>query len=348
MPGSHHPSQSPRQQGVILITLFALLGVSALYLLIKQFNTAQLQITRDQITTAALIQAKEALIGRAVNDNNRPGVMSCPDIDDDGSAESPISYGGVCPSYIGRLPWKTLDLPDLRDGNGDRLWYALSSSLRDDASAQPINSSTPGNLTVDSTNQIAAIIFSPGPPLATQVGRPSNNVADYLDGSNADADNNYTSGLISSRFNDRLMIISRDELFRAVNKRIVAEVRGSSPLGTSGSRLLGYYANPIHHEYPWAAAINNGVPTSGTLTGFVPYNVPGLFLPTWLASNGWYDLITYSVAPEFQPGTAYPQHCIGTCITVGNYTQAQASVTITSTTTAMAICSTNLSVLVCP
>jgi hypothetical protein len=24
---------------------------------------------------------------------------------------------------MGRLPWKTLRLPDLRDGHGERLWY---------------------------------------------------------------------------------------------------------------------------------------------------------------------------------------------------------------------------------
>jgi hypothetical protein len=31
---------------------------------------------------------------------------------------------------LGRLPWKTLGLPDLRDGDGERLWYAVSSATR--------------------------------------------------------------------------------------------------------------------------------------------------------------------------------------------------------------------------
>ena len=34
------------------------------------------------------------------------------------------------PSASGRLPWKTLGLPDLRDGHGERLWYAVSTQLQ--------------------------------------------------------------------------------------------------------------------------------------------------------------------------------------------------------------------------
>ena len=49
---------------------------------------------------------------------------------------------------IGRLPWKTFGLPDLRDGSGERLWYALSPNFRDNPSVSPLNSDTRGSITV--------------------------------------------------------------------------------------------------------------------------------------------------------------------------------------------------------
>lgn len=334
----------------MLIAMLALLGAGALYLFVKQLSASQMRTARDQVTATALSQAKEALIGRALTDNDRPGSLPCPDlvtnipgnnIPGDGKAD--LLSGNNCPSYIGWLPWATLGLPDLRDGNGERLWYALSSTLRDDNSVQ-INSSTAGNLSVDTTmTQIAAIVFAPGPPLSTQTTRPSNNVTDYLEGANADGDNIYTFGPISNSFNDHLLTLSRDELFRAVAKRVAAEVRGSP--GGSGTGLVKYYAD--NHEYPWAASINDGNPTGTpqTPSGFVPFSVLTA-LPAWLAANDWYSLITYEVAPDFQPGTTYPQQCSGGCLTVGTFTQAQARVSVAGT--AVAVCSINPNVAQCP
>jgi hypothetical protein len=89
---------------------------------------------RDDITANALARAKEALLAyasaRPVDEIVGPGYLPCPDLDDDGWAES------ICGSLngetgqaqrLGRLPWKTLGLPDLRDAHGERLWYAVSS-----------------------------------------------------------------------------------------------------------------------------------------------------------------------------------------------------------------------------
>jgi hypothetical protein len=91
-------------------------------------------------------------------------------------------------AHIGRLPWKTLGLPDLRDGSGERLWYAVSSNFVDntDLTARPIqclapadpsggclNSGTTGYITVRSrigavindgtgTSAAIAVIIAPG------------------------------------------------------------------------------------------------------------------------------------------------------------------------------------------
>ena len=62
-----------------------------------------------------------------------PGYLPCPDPDDDGWAES--TCGSLArhlgqAERLGRLPWKTLGLPDLRDGRGERLWYAVSTRYK--------------------------------------------------------------------------------------------------------------------------------------------------------------------------------------------------------------------------
>jgi len=89
---------------------------------------------RDRITERALAQAREALIAyaaeRPIDGAVGPGYLPCPDTDDDGWAEATCgSLSGHLgqADRLGRLPWKTLGLPDLRDGSGERLWYAVST-----------------------------------------------------------------------------------------------------------------------------------------------------------------------------------------------------------------------------
>jgi len=261
------PCHPPRREyGAALLIILTIIGLGAAFMLVSALNKANSQIGRDKITAAALAQAKDALIGRAVLDDNRLGSMPCPDlvtniagnnVPGDGTAD--LLAGNECPSYVGWLPWRTLGLPELRDASGERLWYALSRSLRDDDSAQPINSSTVGGLAVGTTNQIAVIIFAPGQPLPGQSGRPSINVADYLDGSNADGDNIYTTGPLTNSFNDRLIHISRDQLMTSVTKRVAQELK--QLLDASGA-------------YP------------NTIAGF-----PGL--PNWFTTN-WLPVANYS------------------------------------------------------
>jgi hypothetical protein len=287
-----------RQHGVALLILMLLIFLAATTWILGQGSGTYARNQRDQTTATAMAQAKEALIGRAATDDNRPGSLPCPDVNNDGAAESFV--GPNCPSYIGRFPWKTLDLPELLDGNGDRLWYALSPGLRDyPIPAQPINSQKVLELTLDGTTNIAAIIFSPGPPLANQNGRPSNAVAEYLDGNNNDGDNAYISGLPSATFNDKALAITRDDIFRTVNQRVLAEIRGpdDNAPGTPTYGLRRYHAD--FGSFPWADSGNDGIADVGTSTGNLPYNdmelkaLPPLPPYTWLFPNGWLPLVTY-------------------------------------------------------
>ena len=52
---------------------------------------------------------------------SRLGDLPCPDRDDDGDADA-VPGCDTAALALGRLPWKTLGLPDLRDGDGERLW----------------------------------------------------------------------------------------------------------------------------------------------------------------------------------------------------------------------------------
>ncbi|MPY72382.1 MAG: hypothetical protein GEU92_20200 [Alphaproteobacteria bacterium] len=119
------------QNGVALlfgVVLFALIGIS---IVIAIAGTADHERERDKRTAAALVQAKTALLGFATGVDlagleERPGDLPCPDTNNDG-VEDP------CPSSalrLGRLPWRTLGLPDLRDGDGERLWYAVSNNFK--------------------------------------------------------------------------------------------------------------------------------------------------------------------------------------------------------------------------
>jgi type II secretory pathway pseudopilin PulG len=180
------PNTGARQQGVALIVLVALIGIAATTLLITAIAGGP-AADPDRQTERALSLAHRALIDYAVavqpdTAAKRPGDLPCPDRDNDGDAETTCSAAN---ERIGRLPVKTLEIPDLVDGYGERLWYALSGSF--DRStvnqcAQPgdagcLNSDTRGTISVrgadgavlhDGTNLPSgaiAVVLSAGPPI---------------------------------------------------------------------------------------------------------------------------------------------------------------------------------------
>ena len=158
---------------------------------------------RDRVTERALAQAHEALLAyaaeRPIDAVVGPGYLPCPDTDDDGWAESTCgSMSGHLgqAARLGRLPWKTLGLPDLRDGWGERLWYAVSTrhkGLLNCAASRECRDMSPpaalGTITVrDPSGRVlhdgtladpsradeggaAAVVLAPGPPIRRADGR---------------------------------------------------------------------------------------------------------------------------------------------------------------------------------
>lgn len=267
-------SRAPQQGAALLLMLLSLLLIAsyAWY----QAGRAGGQAGHRELNER-LQRAKEALIARAVTDANRPGSLPCPDLitDDNGLNNHPNDgksdnlTRNDCPSYLGWLPWVTLDLPELVDDSGSRLWYVLARSLRDDDLAQPINSDTATPLSLDGRGDIAALIIAPGAALSGQ-SRPSSHPADYLEGENANGDYLFASGPASEQLNDVVLALTRQELMSAVEKRVAAEVRACLEQHATASANVG-------HAYPWPAplASSNENGRSGSYFGRIPLRQAG-------------------------------------------------------------------------
>ena len=218
-----------KPSGVALLVLLGLLGlVAALFVAGFAGNLIRSNAT-DQRTANALAQAKEALIGYAANYPDEHsgrvfGYLPCPDTNGSGTGGEGTAVGtcgGTDVTVIGRLPWKTLELPPLRDGDGECLWYAVSGSFKNNPSTDLMSWDTNGLITVmapDSSNFVAggsgstaiptrraaAVIFAAGAILPSQdrslaaTNPPANcggnyNAANYLDTDTASAINNATA-----------------------------------------------------------------------------------------------------------------------------------------------------------
>ena len=136
-------------------------------------RAAPTQASRDVRTGEALRTAKNALLAHvakyaALATTNEPGQLPCPEsvtLANEGEASAACSSSLL---VVGRLPWKTLGVDQLRDGAGEPLWYAVQGFR-----AAPVNFGTPGLLSVNG-GAVVAVIIAPGQPLntAAQAGTP--------------------------------------------------------------------------------------------------------------------------------------------------------------------------------
>lgn len=355
---------------IVSMLLVLLIGISA-FLAISQGNSAE--AAKQRRTDEALAEAKAALIGYAIGrpldvaeTQRRLGELPCPDVDGDGDAD--ISCDSEA-SRIGRLPWRTLGLRDLRDGDGERLWYAVShvyklnprTTCNFSEEAGCLNSDTAGSITVRNADGnithdaspsdpptyrgAIAVIIAPGAVLTRQdgtaqvrdaagVSQPTN----YLDNANGEdnanfvdyAGNGFIAGPVRSPTtdaiiaNDRIAILTHDDLIPALEKRVAQEV----------ANCLDTYATANNNRYPWAAdltvsAVNHLYDdTSGRLTGRVPQTLmntgtssSGTMSSSWTAHPAcflglglrWWDewklRVFYAVADSYKPGNTTPASC---------------------------------------
>lgn len=214
------------EYGATLIIFLTIIMLGATAILLSELNHSRFQI--DNQTAKVLAQAKQALLGYALtyaetHSGQPQGYLPCPDNDGDGSAQ--LSCSGQGESVIGRLPWRTLGLPPLRDGSGECLWYAVSGSYKN-SRKKILTSDTDGLFIVKNANggtiagttpaeRAIAIIFAPGKMVDGQTNRASTNITlcgdnvqaiDYLDSldidENGDGISDYTIENFSGKKTD--------------------------------------------------------------------------------------------------------------------------------------------------
>jgi hypothetical protein len=316
-----HSIKRHTQQGGALIILVLVLVIAGTTAMLSLLDGNSVKLERNKKTYAALAEAKAALIGYALQHASKPGTLPCTDSDNNGM-DNP--NGSACATYIGRFPWKELDVPMLRDGHAECLWYALSPIFRQSMtvgmrSANPLNSTTNGTISlvddaensIVAVNPVIAVIMAPQNPVSGQSRSgaattycPGDSLAaNYLDlkgaVNNATGNvigNNYTFklGSIDNSFNDQIVYVTANELYPLLRKRITKEILGDVDVP---SGLIDYYQT--FNAYPCPAkSVAGDADCSPPLGNNVPYNdedepLQYSALGNWLENNGWFTMASY-------------------------------------------------------
>ncbi len=300
-----------RQRGAALILMMVIVVTGAAATLASTLSTTALKNARQEKTTAALAQAKDALIGYAItygdtHSGETHGYLPCPDMNGEagGNPEgSSETCGTTDADTLGRLPWKTLGLPVLRDDAGECLWYAVSGTHKNNPkTSATMNWDNPGKLRIYSADgneilpdEIVAVVIAPGPvsttnnPVQERSGTHAPicggnyTPAAYLDNDTIHNINNSSiaagkfilphehrnaNGSVTVSVNDQFVYITRQDIWSAIQKRIAREAK----------KCLDDYAAGSGGKYPWAVPISTPTAFSPLIMG--EYNTLFGRLPT--------------------------------------------------------------------
>lgn len=340
-----------RQRGFgVFLLLVVIGGLTATAAMYSFYRIDSVAVENVRHTADLMASTKAALIGYAVRRGRttcsvpnipinalvcnpelaeRPGELPCPDSNPPGTANAGVAAATCIAGAIGRVPWKTLGIPEPRDSAGETLWYALSGNFRTRAAWSPlapidINSDTRGTITVRAadnsvlTTEAVAVIVAPGASQGAQQNRsttdtllctalnstPARNLcpANYLETVTFNSITRSVTAVTipdpaTAGVNDRVIYFSTSEVIAPVEMRVAGEVK---------KLLEGYRANSGCQCYPWADTweYSGGIADLGQNRGrfpTVPYPhawgvgaIP--VLPPWLEANDWHNLIWYSVA----------------------------------------------------
>ncbi len=254
------------QQAAALMVMLLIMMMGSIAFLLNALKGSAIQTRQDNTTTQALAQAKEALIGSAVSflPVASAGYLHLPDLgfgfgNVPAEGSSPPNFSGNSADYtvIGKVPWKTLGIAPLRDGQNECIWYVLSGRFKNDPMTNvSFNWDTPGQIDVIDANgnpiatNVVALLVAPGRPIDGQSRTLSDpaytqcggnyDARNYLDSyKNSDAvsgEVNYFTGNTNNRialnannkhfvmtqnnhYNDRFLFITAEEIFRPISKR---------------------------------------------------------------------------------------------------------------------------------
>jgi hypothetical protein len=323
------------QKGIAVwavLLLLSGLGGWMVYAGISTYPARQLSM---QKTIMSLTLAQQALLAYAQQplgltqcESNcpRPGDLPCPDRNNDGIAETSCSHT----ARLGRLPWKTLGIGDIRDGSGERLWYAVSERYKNNPRILPLNLDTPGTWSVrtaagllwDATQGtgVVAVLIAPMQPLVREDGwlqqrqddtsEVARHYLDIHDLDNASPIERTSSGFVmaaaNSSFNDVILPVTAGQMHQAMQKHVLSELK----------RCLRCTVRPCL-TYPLPAAIEDAgclgfqsLPAGQCLSstaqaGRLPLNadahwpgatqhmLDGEARHHWFQQNGWREQVFY-------------------------------------------------------
>ena len=259
-----------KQKGAVLLLLLLVFLIAGTSMMLGTYNNRQETYMRQQAELITQMQqAKEALLAFAANSSviynkhRGPGFFPCPDVSapgegnaDDNCASDAVNLGHL-PQYID-VAGDRIFFNSYYAAADQQFWYAVApyftyadDEAEADRTAANRTSSTPAasalasRLTLNGTDNIVALIFAPGAPLDFQ-DRNANSVevSNFLEGTNADADANFSSNTAATpdTFNDQIIAITHDELMRYIGSNAANEIK----------RLLDeYYKNqPEPKQYP--------------------------------------------------------------------------------------------------
>jgi hypothetical protein len=242
------PNRRHSHGGALLPAVFLLLLVASAALATSGHLATQAGHQANERSVSALAQARDALIGYAFSyPESHPdqgiGYLPCPDRTNSGS---PLGSCNVRDhGAIGRLPYRTLGLPVLRDRTGQCLWYAVAGSIKNSPKPLVLNWDSPGQFRIVSPfgraisgaeHDVIAVVLAPGAALPGQI-RPSATTAaqscpgstsapddlpTYLDrpyGTDITGNIDIIHGEPETNINDIAIWITIDELFDALRRR---------------------------------------------------------------------------------------------------------------------------------
>lgn len=277
------------------MAIMAIVVIASLMAIVDRLGSAQARLRRALDAGAAMATAKAALIAHAVSyrdvhPDESFGFLPCPDTSGSGTEQMPCGKAGKI--SIGLLPYKTLGLPDLRDADGNCLWYVVSGSFKTNPKTSPFNWDTRGDISVrnaagttlaapdDGSGGAAAVIVAAGAPLASQrrsgtgvCGADPSQPGAYVesDGSTL-IDGPITDSKGTVLANDRVVWITPREIFDAVVRR---------------SDFAAFMNENIASV---ASALGNQRATPGNV---LPANPFGRQATTYAFYNAWQDQFRY-------------------------------------------------------
>jgi len=323
------------QKGIAVWAVLLLLSGIGGWMLYSAASTYPARQLAMQKTITSLALAQQALLayshqplGLTQCESNcpRPGDLPCPDRNNDGVAETSCSNT----ARLGRLPWKTLGIGDVRDGSGERLWYAVSERYKNNPRILPLNLDTLGTWSVlseeglrwDATqgSGVVAVLIAPMQPLVREDGwaqqrlDASSEVAKHyldfhiLDNANPieKTSNGFVMVATNPYFNDVVWPILAGTMHQSMQKQVLSELKRNlrcvampcmpypSAAAIEDDRCLGFQSVAAGQCLSATASVGRlPLDAAAHWPGTAQHMLDGDARHHWFQQNGWREQVFY-------------------------------------------------------